>query len=175
MDPIYLESVTVHQMFDLEALERALYGRLSNLPGKYLETPFFKFDLYILLYIEYSFTALESPYRLNQPRILRTDQQYSSSKQALETKVPSSDVITCNTGKDILLFFCVTSMRKTEKVSNVIIAMTWVLGMPKCEVIVNGRRQGAPRPKNGQHDLKSRYDIPSFLYQIERVFVLTYF
>ncbi|KAH8554707.1 hypothetical protein BGW37DRAFT_480764 [Umbelopsis sp. PMI_123] len=111
MDPIYLESVTVHQMFDLEALERALYGRLSNLP------------------------ALESPYRLNQPRILRTDQQYSSSKQALETKVPSSDVITCNT------------------------AMTWVLGMPKCEVIVNGRRQGAPRPKNGQHDLKSRSTI----------------
>jgi hypothetical protein len=38
--------------------------------------------------------------------------------------------------------------------------MEWVLGMQKCEVIVNGRRQGAPKPKNGEHDLKSRYEIP---------------
>ncbi|KAI8582323.1 hypothetical protein K450DRAFT_228464 [Umbelopsis ramanniana AG] len=117
IDPVYLDSVIVNQMFDLQALQRALYGRLSNLP------------------------TLESPYRRNQPRILHTERQYSCSKQILETKVPASDVITCNT------------------------SIEWVLGMPKCEVIVNGRRQGAPKPKNGQYDLKSSPSATNWVYQ----------
>lgn len=50
--------------------------------------------------------------------------------------------------------------------------MEWVLGMQKCEVIVNGRRQGAPKPKNGQYDLKSRYDIPSYSMPFWYVFVI---
>ncbi|KAJ2963195.1 hypothetical protein NQZ79_g1783 [Umbelopsis isabellina] len=37
--------------------------------------------------------------------------------------------------------------------------ISWIPGMPKAEVIVNGRRQGAPKPKNGQHSLKSRASI----------------
>jgi len=31
--PIYLDSITVGDMFDQEALERALYGRMASIKG----------------------------------------------------------------------------------------------------------------------------------------------
>ena len=35
IDPVYLDSIVVNQMFDLQALQRALYGRLSHLTSEY--------------------------------------------------------------------------------------------------------------------------------------------
>lgn len=34
--PVYLDGIIVNQMFDQAALQRALFGRLSGLPGKQL-------------------------------------------------------------------------------------------------------------------------------------------
>ncbi|KAG2184719.1 hypothetical protein INT43_000632 [Umbelopsis isabellina] len=109
--PIYLDCVIVNEMFDLPALRRSLFERLSNL------------------------TPIESPYRLAKPKILHSSKQFLHSKQALEKTVECSQIITCNT------------------------AISWIPGMSKAEVIVNGRRQGASKPKNGQHSLKSRASI----------------
>ncbi|GAB5586201.1 hypothetical protein Unana1_01101 [Umbelopsis nana] len=38
IQPVYLDAIIVNQMFDRTALHRALYGRLSDLPGTYQAT-----------------------------------------------------------------------------------------------------------------------------------------
>jgi tRNA-specific adenosine deaminase 1 len=74
--PIYLSSVTIGDMYDHEAIKRALCQRLSSLEG------------------------LPSSYKLNCPIIAKTDIPFEASKSVLEKRyastIPSS---TCNTRK----------------------------------------------------------------------------
>lgn len=101
-EPIYLESITVGDMFDQSALERALYARLETIKDK-----------------------LILPYKLNQPVIFHTKQQFESSKSSLESLGKFKSIISCST------------------------SVSWVTGMApaKAEVFVNGRKQGAPKGK----------------------------
>ncbi|KAI8887402.1 hypothetical protein K501DRAFT_330629 [Backusella circina FSU 941] len=98
-DPIYLESITIGDMFDQEALERALYQRVETIKD------------------------LPSPYSLHQPIIYSTDIHFESSKTVLESTEKYTAVISCST------------------------SICWVSGMDKQEVIVHGRKQGAPKGK----------------------------
>ncbi|KAI9478846.1 MAG: adenosine deaminase/editase [Benjaminiella poitrasii] len=98
-DPIYLSSIIVGDMFDKEALERALFKRLKDIK------------------------CLPSPYRLNQPDIFSTEIQFEASKSFLESTGEYKAVIPCGT------------------------ALSWVIGMSKSEVFVNGSKQGAPKNK----------------------------
>ncbi|CDH52102.1 adenosine deaminase editase [Lichtheimia corymbifera JMRC:FSU:9682] len=96
--PIYLDSIVVGDMYDHEALERALYGRLENLKD------------------------LPNPYKLHRPRIYHTDIEFESSKLKMEednkgTVIPSGTTI------------------------------LWIPGIQKPEVIVHGKKQGAPKGK----------------------------
>ncbi|KAI7901822.1 adenosine deaminase/editase [Cokeromyces recurvatus] len=98
-DPIYLSSIIVGDMFDKDALERALFKRIKDIKG------------------------LPVPYRLNKPAIFSTEIQYEASKLNLESTGKYKAVIPCGT------------------------AISWVIGMPKSEVFVNGSKQGAPKNK----------------------------
>ncbi|KAI8986517.1 hypothetical protein BDB01DRAFT_720198 [Pilobolus umbonatus] len=70
-DPIYLDSIIIGDMYDKEALERALYGRLSTIHD------------------------LPSPYRLNKPLLFHTSIPFESSKLKLESD--NMNPIPCNT------------------------------------------------------------------------------
>ncbi|KAL7318684.1 hypothetical protein PS15m_001897 [Mucor circinelloides] len=97
--PIYLDSITVGDMFDQEALERALYGRMASIKD------------------------LPEPYKLNQPVIASTDMPFANSKSHLESLGRYQAVVSCGT------------------------SLSWVVGMDKSEVFVNGGKQGAPKNK----------------------------
>ncbi|CAO3624794.1 unnamed protein product [Mucor fragilis] len=97
--PVYLDSVTVGDMFDQEALERALHGRMATIKD------------------------LPEPYRLNRPAIASTDIAFIYSKSHLESTGKYQAVVSCGT------------------------SLSWVLGMEKAEVFVNGGKQGAPKNK----------------------------
>ncbi|GAA5798956.1 adenosine deaminase/editase [Helicostylum pulchrum] len=100
-NPVYLDSIIVGDMFDKEALERALYKRLDKIKDQ-----------------------LSLPYKLNQPIISGTDIMFESSKTWLESTNKFDTIISCST------------------------SLCWITGMPnKAEVLVNGRKQGAPKGK----------------------------
>lgn len=73
-EPIYLESITVGDMFDQSALERALYARLDIIKDK-----------------------LILPYKLNQPVIFHTQKPFESSKSNLESLGKYKSIISCST------------------------------------------------------------------------------
>lgn len=66
---------------------------------------------------------LPVPYKLNQPQISSTEIPFESSKTYLESTGKYKAVISCGT------------------------SISWVIGMPKSEVFVNGMKQGAPKNK----------------------------
>lgn len=76
--PIYLESITIGDMYDQHALERALYGRVSlvNLPNSY--------------------------YKLNRPVISSTDISFEASKTSLEKTYEST--IPCSTCNNTYMY-----------------------------------------------------------------------
>ncbi|GAN09841.1 adenosine deaminase editase [Mucor ambiguus] len=97
--PIYLDSITVGDMFDQEALERALHGRMAAIKGKF------------------------NRHSLNHPVIGSTNIPFIHSKSHLESTGKYQAVVSCGT------------------------SLSWVVGMEKAEVFVNGAKQGAPKNK----------------------------
>ncbi|KAI7896548.1 adenosine deaminase/editase [Mucor mucedo] len=73
-NPVYLESIIVGDLFDKEALERALYKRLYKIKDE-----------------------LSLPFRLNEPRIESTDIPFESSKSHLESTGKYSKIISSAT------------------------------------------------------------------------------
>ncbi|KAI9361075.1 adenosine deaminase/editase, partial [Pilaira anomala] len=71
-DPIYLESIIVGDLFDKEALERALYKRMESIKDK-----------------------LSLPYKLNEPKIIHTEIEFESSNTVL--KAQFNCIISCAT------------------------------------------------------------------------------
>ncbi|RCH97520.1 hypothetical protein CU098_006193, partial [Rhizopus stolonifer] len=67
---------------------------------------------------------LPMSYRLNRPKIASTEVQFESSKTYLESLGNYKTVISCAT------------------------SISWVIGMSKAEVFVNGLKQGAPKNKS---------------------------
>ncbi|KAI8971562.1 adenosine deaminase/editase [Mycotypha africana] len=98
-DPIYLSSITVGDMYDKEALERALFKRIGIIKG------------------------LPEPYKINRPDLFSTKIHYPSSKLSLESSKNFKAVVSSST------------------------SISWVIGMAKPEVYVNGCKQGAPKNK----------------------------
>jgi tRNA-specific adenosine deaminase 1 len=109
-DPIYLSSIVIGDMFDKEALERALYHRMAALKGT--------ITFIIMITLTDYHADLPVPYKLNQPQISSTEIPFEASKTYLK-----KTAISCGT------------------------SISWVVGMPKSEVIVNGMKQGAPKNK----------------------------
>ncbi|GAA5817005.1 hypothetical protein MFLAVUS_010540 [Mucor flavus] len=73
-NPVYLDSIIVGDMFDKEALERALYKRMDTIKDQ-----------------------LSLPYKLNQPIISSTDIIFESSKTWLESTNKYENIISCST------------------------------------------------------------------------------
>ncbi|KAI8645868.1 adenosine deaminase/editase [Parasitella parasitica] len=71
--PLYLDSVIVGDMFDQQALERALYGRIASVKD------------------------LPEPYRLNCPKIVSADIPFAYSKSWLEDTGKYKAVVSCGT------------------------------------------------------------------------------
>ncbi|KAK4515554.1 uncharacterized protein ATC70_010504 [Mucor velutinosus] len=71
--PMYLDSITVGDMFDREALERALHGRMAAIKD------------------------LSEPYKLNHPVIASTDIPFIHSKSHLESTGKYQAVVSCGT------------------------------------------------------------------------------
>lgn len=89
-DPIYLDSIIVGDMFDREALERALYKRLEPIQGKYLSILSIALGINIL-------KDLPEPYRLNKPKLSPTKIIFESSKSHLEGLNKYKAVVSCGT------------------------------------------------------------------------------
>ncbi|KAI8096175.1 adenosine deaminase/editase [Halteromyces radiatus] len=78
-DPIYLDSIVIGDLFEKESLERALYGRLTNLDG------------------------LPTPYKVHYPRIESTTLNFCFSKSALMATGKYSSYISIGTSSSWIL------------------------------------------------------------------------
>lgn len=86
------------------------------------------------------------PYKLNQPIISSTDIPFESSKTSLESTRKFNSIISCST------------------------SLSWVIGMPlKSEVIVNGRKQGAPKGKPTNSKTRPSICKKSLLEKLSKV------
>ncbi|KAL9551838.1 hypothetical protein MBANPS3_004063 [Mucor bainieri] len=79
--------------------------------------------IYLDSITHFSWTDLPEPYKLNQPLIASTDIPFIHSKSYLESTGSYQAVVSCGT------------------------SLSWVVGMEKAEVFVNGGKQGAPKNK----------------------------
>lgn len=86
--PVYLDSIVVGDMYDHDALKRALYGRLENLKGNV------HMSISHVVVLTFGYVDLPKPYKLHRPRIYHTDIEFESSKLKMEednkgTVIPS--------------------------------------------------------------------------------------